>query len=167
MRDTEWRDIRGYEGRYQVSNDGNVRNSRGQILKPNHKTPRYHTVRLYGGSRSEYEDRLVHCLVAENFLDIPDDSYEVNHIDGNRYNNNVTNLEWVSHQENMQHAVRHDLVSTEKAKVAHRKSVKCSNGKVYSSHQEAADDLGVLSSSITAVISGRYKTCGGYTFENY
>lgn len=161
----EWRDIRGYEGRYQVSNDGEIRNSKGYILKPNSKSPRYHTVRLYNGGRFHYEDRLVHRLVAETFLEIPDDECEANHIDGNRYNNDVSNLEWVSHKENMLHAVVNDLVNTEKAKAAHRKPVRCSNGKTYRSISDAANDLGLNPSCIGDVVRGRYRTSGGYTFE--
>lgn len=160
-----WKDIRGYEGRYQVSTDGCVRNSKGKILKPNNKSPRYDTVRLYNGSRTEYEDRLIHRLVAETFIDIPSDCCEVNHIDGDRYNNDVSNLEWVPHKENMLHAVKHGLVDTEKAKAAHRKPVLCSNGKRYASMQDAANDLGLLPSCISSVISGRYKSTGGYRFE--
>lgn len=161
----EWRNIRGYEGRYQVSSDGRVRNSSGRVLKPIHKTLRYHSVRLYHGGRNEFEDRLIHRLVAETFLGIVGDGYEVNHKDGNRYNNDISNLEWVTHRENMAHAVGHGLVSTEKAKKAHRKPVSCSNGKTYPSVRTAADDLGILPSCISAVLHGRYKTSGGYKFE--
>lgn len=164
MTGPEWRDIRGYEGRYQVSSDGHVRNAKGQILKPNMRTKRYYSVRLYG-SGGEFENRLIHRLVAETFLDYLGEAYEVNHIDGNRYNNDVSNLEWVTHSENMKHAVTHDLVSTEKAKAAHRKPVKCSNGKTYPSTTAASEELGVLPSCISAVLRGRYKTTGGYTFS--
>lgn len=160
----EWRDIFGYEGRYQVSNDGRVRNSRGRILKPNIKSPRYHTVRLYSGGRYDFEDRLIHQLVAETFLE-HEPGCEVNHIDGNRYNNDVSNLEWVSHQENMKHAVRLNLVDTSKACTAHRKPITCSNGKVYSSIREASKELGILESCISACLHGRYRTSGGYTFN--
>lgn len=165
MTNTEWRDIPGYFGKYQVSDTGLVRNSKGLILKPNSKSPRYHTVRLYCGGRNNFEDRLIHRLVAETFLGYPGDQYEVNHIDGNRYNNDISNLEWITHTENMKHGVRLGLVTTDPAKDAHKKSVRCSNGEVYNSIQEAADELGLLPSCISSVLSGRYKTTGGYTFE--
>ena len=113
-----WRDVRGYEGRYQVSTKGRVRNRFGRVLKPNTKSPRYYTVRLYLGRRDEYEDRLIHRLVAETFLVKPSDRHEVNHIDGDRYNNSVENLEWVTHRENMMHAVRAGLVTTKPANKA-------------------------------------------------
>lgn len=159
-----WKDVSGYDGKYQVSNTGKVRNARGSILKPTGKSDRYHTVRLYRSGKV-FKDWLVHRLVANEFLGMPGDGYEVNHIDGNRYNNNVSNLEWVTHRENMIHAVKHGLVTTQKAKDAHRKPVRCSNGKIYTSIQEAADELGLMASCISSVIRGRYKTTGGYTFE--
>lgn len=164
MSNSKWRDIQGYEGRYQISTDGQVRNNRGRVLKPNSKSPRYHTVRLYSGGRDCYEDRLVHRLVAETFLD-RGDGCEVNHIDGDRYNNDVSNLEWVTHRDNMRHAAQHNLVSIEKANAAHRKPVRCSNGIIYSSVNDAAKSLGILDSCISACLHGRYKTAGGYTFE--
>lgn len=147
-----------------MSSDGRVRNAKGRVLKPNIRCPRYYSVRLYGGSRHEFENRLIHRLVAETFLDCPRDACEVNHIDGNRYNNDASNLEWVSHTENMRHAVKHGLVSVDKTSEAHKKPVCCSNGKTYPSVQAAADELGILPSCISAVLHGRYKTTGGYTF---
>lgn len=161
----EWRDVTGFEGRYQVSSDGRVRNSKGHILTPTNKSDRYNCVRLYSGGRKDYVDMLIHRLVAEAFLERPDGDYEVNHIDGNRYNNDVSNLEWVTHRENMRHAVLHRLVDPHKAMEAHRKPVTCSNGITYPSVRAAADALGVLESCISACLSGRYKTTGGYSFR--
>ena len=116
----EWRDVKGYEGAYQVSNLGNVRSVdrrikcadgvtrkfAGKDLKPYRGAWRgeYYTVNLTIGNN--IRPTLIHRLVAEAFVPNPDGKAEVNHIDGNKLNNSSENLEWVTHRENMEHAVR-------------------------------------------------------------
>lgn len=114
---TEWKDIAGYEGYYQVSDDGLVRSCertvedskcsrtmKGKILHPtehNGKQPYYYVSLSYGG---KVVKRMVHRLVAEAFVPNPDDKPQVNHKDGNVHNNRIDNLEWVTNAENTQHA---------------------------------------------------------------
>ena len=106
----EWRDIRGYEGLYQVSNTGLVRSLdrevngkflRGKVLSSYSKHT-YPVVALcnVNGKKSVR----VHRIVAETFLENPYNLPEVNHIDGNKNNNHVENLEWCTHLENTNHA---------------------------------------------------------------
>ncbi|WP_405101481.1 NUMOD4 domain-containing protein [Oceanobacillus sp. FSL H7-0719] len=107
-----WKDIKGYEGLYQVSKWGRVKslkrkNLAGTYMKermfdvyPNNQG--YYMVKL--SKEGKGRDVSVHRLVAETFIPNPDNKPQVNHIDGNPMNNKVTNLEWVTPQENIDHA---------------------------------------------------------------
>ena len=87
-----WKDIKGYEGLYQVSNLGRVRNIKyGRLLKYGY-VGEYNRVTLYSDSKPDY--RMVHRLVAESFIDNPNNYPIVNHKDENKSNNVVSNLEW-------------------------------------------------------------------------
>ena len=97
----EWRDIEGYEGHYQVSNYGNVRSIKREpcLLKGDYQKNGYKRVYLWlnGGKKN----LLVHRLVAEAFIDNPDFLTDVNHIDEDKSNNHIDNLEWCTHLYNM------------------------------------------------------------------
>lgn len=116
-----WVDIRNYEGYYQISNKGRIKSlarkvSRGGFThtKPERilchwcgTTSLYDCVRLFkGGVGTKFT---VHRLVAEYFLKDWDPRLEVNHLDGNRYNNAADNLEMCTHRRNMEHAIANDL----------------------------------------------------------
>lgn len=110
----EWRPVPGYEGRYQVSDQGQVKSLprtqrrkngtaytvAGRILSPGVDFGRYPLVILYRDG--EKATRRIHSLVADAFL--PGRGTCVNHIDGDKQNNRATNLERVSHSENSRHA---------------------------------------------------------------
>lgn len=123
MADTQeiWVDIRNYEGCYQISNKGRVKSLEREVLhdgitytQPERilthwcgTTSLYDCVRLYkNGVGTKFS---VHRLVAEYFLDDWDSELEVNHLDGNRYNNVAENLEMCTHRRNMEHAIANDL----------------------------------------------------------
>lgn len=101
----EWKPIENIPG-YSVSSEGRVRNdTTGTIrkFKPS-KGSRYAKLHIGRVHRKHYA---VHKLVANAFLGKPPiDDAEINHLDGNRYNNSITNLEWCTHSENMKHANR-------------------------------------------------------------
>jgi len=99
----EWRVVEGKP--YEVSHLGNVRrvldNGYRRYLKPVLKGP-YYSVTLVDGRDYVYER--VHRLVAKAFLGPVPDGKEVNHKDGNKFNNRVDNLEYLTHKENLRHA---------------------------------------------------------------
>lgn len=111
--DEIWKDIEGYEGLYQISSLGRVRRIKGgkgtasgRILK-SFANSGYFFVGLYVNSKQKHIG--VHRLVAEAFIPNPDNKSEVNHINGNKHDNRIVNLEWVTPSENMQHAWRTGL----------------------------------------------------------
>lgn len=95
-----WKDVRGYEGLYQVSNEGNVKGPRGHVLKALPRRHGYLAVFLYKDGCPRLHES-VHRLVAEAFVPNPEGKPEVNHIDENKQNNRADNLEWVTRKENM------------------------------------------------------------------
>lgn len=98
-----WKDIPKYEGLYQVSNMGNVKNYiTGCILSPTYCKSNYLKVKLSYGPQKTI---MVHRLVAEAFCPNPFEKPQVNHKDANKENNRADNLEWVTAKENTAHAI--------------------------------------------------------------
>ena len=88
---------------YQVS-WGNVRNANGYILTPYENKKGYLKIGLF--QNGKLYKRRVNRLVAQAFISNPDNLPQVNHKDGNKKNNSYTNLEWVTNEENREHAKR-------------------------------------------------------------
>lgn len=100
----EWKAVPGYEGLYEVSNKGNVRNVRRNTLLRLQKNQGYIRVWLYkNGIQAGLR---VHRLVAQAFIPNPDNLPEVNHIDEDKTNNRVDNLEWCSRKYNVNFGTR-------------------------------------------------------------
>lgn len=124
-----WEDISGAEGKYQVSTLGRVRsldrltksgknnisNKKGKILKPRYK--RKYVEFVYYDNNNDRVASYIHRLVAEAFLDKVEGKDQVNHIDGNPLNNNLSNLEWVTPEENRNHARGMGLLKSVKKKL--------------------------------------------------
>lgn len=118
-----WKDIPNYEGLYQISNLGNVKslerivthNKYGtahikeKLLRPRDDSKGYGRVVLYKNNKKKQFK--IHRLVAETFLPNKSNKSAVNHIDGNKKNNNVNNLEWCTIKENNIHAFENGLNS--------------------------------------------------------
>lgn len=96
---------------YEVSNIGNIRNSRThRVRKLNVLQQGYAFVVVSLGSRANQPLFKVHRAVAETFIPNPKNLPVINHIDGNKLNNVVENLEWCTHQENTKHAIQNGLI---------------------------------------------------------
>lgn len=109
-----WKDIKNYEGLYQVSNLGNVRSldrkvwnytKKGRILKQTSNNHSYFYVSLNKDGNIQ-KHCYIHRLVAEAFIPNPDNLPQVNHIDFDKSNNKVNNLEWCTDIENKQHYIK-------------------------------------------------------------
>lgn len=104
-----WKSIKNYEGYYEISNLGQVRSiKRNLILKSAVDTHGYLHVVLYKNNTKK--DVRIHRLVAETFIENQNNLAQVNHIDGNKLNNRVDNLEWCTNLENHNHAVKIGLI---------------------------------------------------------
>ena len=108
-----WKDIPRYEGKYQVSNTGKVRSlnykrtGKTKILKPHTNRDGYKTVNLLKPGE-KYKPYYVHRLVAQAFIPNPNNWPQVNHIDEDKANNVVWNLEWCTQQYNMNYGTRNE-----------------------------------------------------------
>lgn len=117
-----WKDIPGYEGRYQASNLGNILSlhykgtNTPHLLKQSFSHDGYPRVNLCNGSYKSVKKYFVHLLIARTFIPNPENKPQINHIDGNKKNNCVDNLEWVTCKENIFHAINTGLRKIENHK---------------------------------------------------
>lgn len=173
-----WKDVKGYEGYYQVSNLGNIKsleriieNSgtrtgyykiKERILKPRENKNRngYYELSLRkDGKEKRFK---VHRLVACAFIENPYNKPEVNHIDGNKSNNCVSNLEWTTSKENKEHAWNIGLNNSNHKK----RPIKCNeNNMCFESVVQASKELNCDRRCIFRVLKGEVKNIKNMTFS--
>lgn len=171
-----WKNIDGYDGLYKISNLGRVKSSpnksnhNGEMILKQSDVMGYRCVCLYKNSVAKMFK--VHRLVATAFLENTENKPQVNHIDGNKLNNNANNLEWVTASENTKHAHEKGLAKALKGKDNNRIVLvvqinKETNReiKTYYGIREAERETGVYHSNISRCCKGIVKSAGGFKWE--
>lgn len=178
-----WKPVEGYEGLYEVSNTGKVKALKRTVKSYNgldrsfnekiltlhsskitkrHPKPIYH-VELWKNNKRKV--KLIHRLVAETFIPNPEGKPQVNHIDGNRMNNSVENLEWCTGSENSKHAYKTGLSKPRGCKPIRGINKITGNIKEYPSIEEAARQLNGNSDAIRSCLKGRSNSSCGFFWE--
>lgn len=157
----EWRPVVGYEEGYEVSNLGNVRSldPRHYLKLKNLKSNKDGHLRVWLSKNSKKRAFFVHRLVAFAFIDNPDKKPIINHIDGVPFNNEVSNLEWCTHSENVRHAFDLGLNTPHcgGTSIPIVREDLSGNKKEYASMVEAGKDSGLSPGSIHYRVStGKY-----------
>ena len=154
-----WRDIKGYEGLYQVSNLGRVKNKRrNKLLKLQLQKDGYLRVGLYD-KNLKWSCKKVHRLVAEAFISNPSNLEYVNHKDEDKSNNDASNLEWCTRHYNNSYGTRGERISKtmlekyKKNPLSHRHTPvrDLVTGEVFNSVKEAAQRYGLAGSSVSYI----------------
>ena len=159
-----WRDVPGFEGVYSVSSDGQVRREQrghgatiGKLLRQHRKRNGYLFVDLCDGARRSTSN--VHVLVARAFLGAPPPQCEVNHIDGNKENNRIANLEYVTRRGNIVHGLRTGLypvgerLHNARLTADNVRTIRSLRGEY--SQRQLAERFGVARTTIADVLQGR------------
>lgn len=160
-------DVKGYEALYAVDEAGNVLSKRtGKILKASTDKYGYEMVHLRNGKNSR--SGKVHRLVAIAFIPNPENKPTVDHIDGNKKDNHISNLRWATQSEQQLNAIRNGnrLDCTNRVKVAQlNKDGEVIN--VYASLKEAERQTGIHWTGISAVLRNKRKSAGGYRWVRF
>lgn len=182
----EWRDIKGYENLYQVSNFGRIKSLdrykitkgrygklkikiKGKVLKPCLNHDGYYEVVLSKDGKAKMFR--LHRIVANTFIENKRVANQVNHINGNKLDNRVDNLEWCTCKENIRHAVNNNLIKPVKGKNHYlaKKIGKFDKNNnlinIYETITEAGKQNKILNTSIVNCLKGRSKTSGGYIWK--
>lgn len=150
------KDVKGYEGRYAVTEDGQVWS---------YKTKRFLKSKISRGYEqvvfsveNQQKTFSVHRLVAMAYIPNPEELPQVGHKDDNPSNNCVENLYWTNALENNSRAHRTNIISNQR-----KKQVFCQElNRVFTSMEEAAEELKINAKGISNCCCGKAKTCGGY-----
>lgn len=161
-----WENVQGYEGLYLISNLGRL------LSAPRNGTKLYwHMIAPhYVGGYIQYalskhnriKEFKAHRLVAEAFLPNPGNKREVNHIDGNKHNNSVDNLEWATTSENQTHSF---WVLKNGLRPVKQLSKDGGLIKIWESIKEAGEELHICTGDISRAASNKRHTAGGYKWQ--
>ena len=166
-----WKPIVGYEGLYEVSNYGQVKsltkkgfNKKPALLRQRDNGYGYMICQLLKNNKRR--TMATHRIVAMAFVPNPDNKPQVNHKDGDKYNNVPSNLEWCTNSENQVHKFR-VLKCESHGGHPKRKVICCENGMEYESSYHAARATGISKGCIFNTARGTYgyKTAGGYHWK--
>lgn len=170
--DSTWTRINGYDS-YSVSTNGQIRNDiTGKVKSIRVNKRGYPIVDLYSDGNRRTER--VHRLVADAYIINPDNKPQINHIDGNKMNNNVDNLEWCTASENMVHAFEKGLSTPSRGMLGRSnpnagrpgKPIRIiETGEEFNSITECEKAINGNNRHICDCLSGRQKTHRGFHFE--
>lgn len=180
-----WKDIKGYEGSYQVSNTGKIKSLRRavEIIDKNGKSriSIYQEKVLKQGKDPNGYKRVglalngkdktvkVHRIVAQTFIPNPENKPQVNHINGDKTDNNVNNLEWCTAKENIEKAFETGLKKKGKevynSKPVYQFDLNMNFLKRYETITEASKETKILHSGISNCCSGRINNAGGFIWK--
>lgn len=175
----EWRDIEGFEGQYMVSNTGLVKSLKGKSERIM-KTRRKKIIKKDGSSELSYEElvlsnggvphsKLVHRLVAQAFIPNPQNKPEVNHLDEDKGNNSVENLEWNTHEENSNHGTKNIRSANKQSMAVIAVDEHGNIVEIHSSIRSAERLTGFGHSNISACANGKsvmYKGLEWFKIDN-
>ena len=178
----EWRGViyqgKDYSDKYEVSNLGRFRNAKTKrIIKQTINKTGYYGYCATLGQKNKYKLFKIHRAVAESFIPNPNNYPMINHIDGNKLNNCVNNLEWCTNKYNIHHAMNMGLLddnlkklkelNIQKAKGVKATNIKTQNVIKFKSITEASNFLGdeAKRRHITEVANNKRKTAYGYIWE--
>lgn len=179
----QWKEIKGYEGRYEVSNYGNVRSflfyspkrkeyllrKQPRLLRQNNTHDGYKRVAL--SKEGKMKHITVHRLVAMAFIPNPDNAPAVNHKDEDITNNHVSNLEWCTNKYNSNYGTLRDRIKNRLsanhhlAKQVVQMSLDGKDIETFPSTREAARHFGIRSECITRCCQGKYKQAAGFKWR--
>lgn len=159
-----WKSIKGWEGLYSINENGDVKNDiTGNLIKGDINSSGYYRVCLYNKNHKPSKERFFrHRLVAIHFIENPYELKEVNHIDGDKSNNHVNNLEWVSREENELHCRK---VLNNKEYKPYKVIYSDDNEEIYETKSELANKLGVSGACIKNWLHGKTKGYVNYNIK--
>lgn len=147
-----YKDIPGYEGIYKINENGDILGCNDKQISGWIKPGGYKKVRLYKNNKRK--DFYIHRLVAFVFLPKVEGKNVINHIDNNPSNNHVSNLEWCTQYENMQHAKNNNRLNTIGVGIQHK-----STGEIYKSIKQAAQSIGIKQNTLLYQLKRNSKIC--------
>lgn len=159
-----YKDVKGFEGFYQVSNLGNVFSiKKNKILKPTILDNGYLQVDLY--KNTEHKKNNIHRLVAIAFIPNPYNLPQVNHKDEDKTNNNVWNLEWCTCKENINHGTHNFRSGIKHRKPINQYDLQGNFIKSWNSGTEIQKETGFTHTNITKCCKGHTKTAYGFIWQ--
>ena len=156
-----WTPVNGFEGLYEIDRQGTIRslqkrNFNNQIATRTDRAG-YRTTRLCNQGKTYV--KFIHRLIAEHYIPNQENKKYVNHLNGDKLDNKIENLQWVTHAENIIHAYKNGLI-----KKICKSVINICTGQIFSGPKEAAIKMGINPKTLMNYLNGRNKnpTCFKY-----